>query len=434
MRLLPSAVAVALLVACTGRSDLVPATVHSPGDDTPSPGDDIQSQGGLLDPSFAENGVAIIPLGNGGDTAYDVALQPDGAIVVVGVVPRVGESDFGVIRLTPDGDLDDSFSDDGIVATDIENLSGDGATAVALQANGAIVVVGESWTTGRSVTATRYLPDGTLDPTFGLAGISRPNLGAETWGLDIALQSDNRAAIVGTIRSGSYFDFLLVRLDAAGSVDPTFTGGNVSFGYDDYGYAVGLQRDGAIVAAGDADADFGVLRLSTTGVLDPTFAGDGSQTTDIAGGVDSAHDLAILPSGHIVVVGKSIVDSEREIAIARYDASGVLDSEFGTGGMVTAGIPGAIDIAEAVAIDDTGRIVVAGYVDDGGDTEVELFRLEPDGTPDASFGSGGIARYDVSAGNDTAHGVAIQPNGAIVVVGEARSASSPDFLVMRVLP
>lgn len=180
------------------------------------------------------------------------------------------------------------------------------------------------------------------------------------------------------------------------------------------------------------------LQGITAGILDPTFGTGGIATTNISG-VDIANAIAIQADGKIVIAGYSLdlISSLLDFAVARYNPDGTLDLTFGTGGIVTTNISGS-DIAFAIAIQADGKIVVAGTSSclGTGLCDFALARYNTDGTLDQSFGTGGIVTNDITrTGNtDIVFAVAIQADGKIVAAGEFFSNFGVEFALARYLP
>ncbi|HEX6131454.1 MAG TPA: delta-60 repeat domain-containing protein, partial [Actinomycetota bacterium] len=218
---------------------------------------------GDLDPTFG-GGRVTTNLGSPDDGARSVVVQPDGRVVVVGDTRRARTGgDFAMIRYLTDGSLDPSFSGDGKRTTSFSPVY-DAARDVALQPNGKIVVVGTAAMETRFAVA-RYLPDGSLDPSFHGDGKRTLNLSPsydDAWA--VAIQPDRRIVVAGYTGWGN---FALARFMPNGSLDPSFGGdGRVvtSFGPGwDWAYDVALQANGKIVAVGRTDlgnGNFAVAR------------------------------------------------------------------------------------------------------------------------------------------------------------------------------
>ena len=170
--------------------------------------------------------------------------------------------------------------------------------------------------------------------------------------------------------------------------------------------------------------------MQTSTNLDPSFGTNGVVTTAIGYSGASGQDVAIQGDGKIVVVGFVFSGSEY-FAVVRYTASGALDSSFGNGGVVTTPI-GSIDaLAWSVAIQDDGKIVLAGYARYGGLDHLTVARYTTSGGLDPSFGTGGVVSTPIGSVSAWAWTVAIQDDGKIVAAGDAATSGGSDFAVVR---
>ncbi|HEX2700923.1 MAG TPA: Calx-beta domain-containing protein [Acidimicrobiales bacterium] len=339
---------------------------------------------GSLDTTFDTDGKVTVDIGSGtADVATAVAIQADGKIVVAGNTSS-GGGDLVVVRLTPTGALDTTFDTDGKVTIDVGSSSVDAAVALAVQADGRIVVAGTTSSAGGDFAVVRLTATGSLDPTFDTDGKVTVDIGSTSVdaAAGLALQADGKIVVAGTTGAGAG-NFAVVRITATGSLDATFdTDGKVTTDIGtvsiDAAAAVAVQADGRIVVAGTTGAgDFAVVRYSATGALDTTLDTDGKVTTDIGTvSVDAANAVAVQPDGKIVVVG-STSSSGGDFAVVRYDASGALDVSFsGDGKLVTDIGAATADVARAVAL-QAGKILVAGTTSlNGGD--FALVRVEGD--------------------------------------------------------
>jgi uncharacterized delta-60 repeat protein len=383
---------------------------------------------GDLDPTFGNGGIVISRGSNPNhlDTAWGMAIQPDGKIVVVGG-GTVGENwDFAVVRYNPDGSLDSSFGGTGIVITQLDPINYESAQSVAIQADGKIVVGGAGW-------IVRYNPNGSLDTTFNGTGIVTPGSGV----LSVAVQSDGK--IVATGGDGLASGVALVRYNADGSLDTTFNGTGKVITPGGAANSVAIQSDGRIIAAGSnhfgPNADFMLVRHNADGTPDTSFNGTGKVITPVGNSGGGANDLAIQTDGKIVVVGNSYDSSvSSRLAVVRYNPDGSLDTSFGGTGKILIPASEVSDNASSVAIQPNGKIVVAGSsgrFNIGSDFAV--VRLNPNGSPDTSFNGTGKIITSVDNDFEYASSVAIQADGKIVVAGDAGDNSNvnTDFVVLR---
>jgi uncharacterized delta-60 repeat protein len=372
--------------------------------------------------------------------AEDLAIQPDGKIVAVGEL-QDGSSNwyFGVFRYLPGGELDSGFGDGGWVATDLASF--EFAHAVALQPDGKIVVAGEGdcHLVGCFVLV-RYNEDGSLDTSFsegdGVVQTTFAQFGSLAF--DVATQSNGRIVAAGfRFRGGDAQDdqlFAAARYLPDGQLDRTFSGdgrASLDLGYgDDIARAVAVLPRGKILVAGQGtknrgltEDDFALVRLRRDGTPDATFSGDGVRLINFgARRHDIPYSLDVQQDGKILVAGSSAKEREADprFAIARLDPNGSLAGSFGDGGLLrfTPGPDGGY--AGAVVQHPDGRILVAGrrFVDGQHDSsDWVILRYRPDGSPDPSFGEGGMVTTEFGTGPDRPRAMAVQTDGRIVVGG-----------------
>jgi len=236
--------------------------------------------------------------------------------------------------------------------------------------------------------------------------------------------------------------FPLIALGAAGDLDPTFGGAGYTIAAlgpgADSGEAVVIQGDGKIIVAGasftGADTDFAAIRYDPEGFVDSTFSGDGVVTADFAGGPDYAYDAVLQPEGELILAGSAHSDDAYRFALARFDSNGAPDAAFDGDGLLTISFGSQDASATATALQPDGKIVIAGYVSSGDDSDIALARVHPNGEPDLAFSGDGQTTTPIGDGWERAYDVAIQPDGKIIVVGEDRpggDGTAPHFVVVR---
>ena len=335
---------------------------------------------GNLDTSFGTNGIAATDVGGARDQAHDAALTSDGGIVAVGETdaPGIQKQDFALVRYTPDGTPNTSFGQGGIVTTDFSG-HGDVANAVAVQGDGKIVVAGYAVPPSgihSDFALARYNPDGSLDTSFGIGGRVRTDFGAlsDDDVLALAIQSDGKIVAVGSV--GEHMG--LARYTPSGQLDPTFgTSGVVTVSNLPLANGVALTPSGGILVAGSSAGDFMLVRFGPTGTLDTGFGTLGVVTSDLGGGDDFAEDLTVDAAGRIIVVGRATSPTILDMALARYNPDGTLDTSFANHGTLTADFHGRGEFGQDVALDSAGRIIAAGYTANGSNTEFALMRANP---------------------------------------------------------
>jgi uncharacterized delta-60 repeat protein len=359
---------------------------------------------GLLDPCFNKIGMASTPIGPSA-AANAMALQPDGKIVVVGKASDGKKMDFAVARYTPEGALDDSFGTKGVVLTDFGLASE--ARAVALQDDGKVVAAGSA---GRQMAVARYTADGKADTTFNASG---------TWlGRGTVLQTNSASAVLVQRPSGR----IVVGGSHTSTICPIRLGCETLATFQ----LVGLKPDGT------ADTSF------ASGL---TSIGDGSFAELAA--------LAVQSDGKLIGVGSAAdsVSGKPGLALARWTATGTVDTQFGSNADGTAILVfGDEAAANAVAIQPDQRIVVAGRVLPAGSMRGDSFalaRFTADGKLDHSFGTPirfglrtGTAITSLLDADDSLYAMQLQGDGAIVVAGEARETATKllRFTVLRYTP
>jgi uncharacterized delta-60 repeat protein len=375
---------------------------------------------GRLDTTFGREGTAIANLSDGIDELTALALQGDGIMgagnsgrgLLVARFCRETSSPAAEAPPAPEPAaprrwLDASFGGSGAAFTSFRIGAAEGR-AIAVQPDGRIVVAGRVESPdGKStyIAAARYESDGALDEEFGTDGRTIVDVeGASSEARGVALQEDGKIVVAGAIldRESGGLDFALVRLESDGRVDGSLGGGLVTTdlggGTDDVPCGVAAGQDGKLVAVG--------------------------YTADAAGGREGA------PAGPAGELRKE------RFAVVRYEVDGRLDESFGRGGIATTSFPGDVARAQAVHVLAGGGILVAGFArnpskDYGWDLAAARYR--PDGSLDDSFGDSGLVLIDVERTNDLAYGLAVQPDGKILLAGAATGPGSEEtrFLVVR---
>jgi uncharacterized delta-60 repeat protein len=324
--------------------------------------------GGRLDSTFSNNGTVRTSINRCEcASAYAIAVQPDGKIVVSGETQKMAlwgraHSSIALVRYRRDGKLDRSFGHNGKVVTNL-GRGWDAANAVIVRPSGKIIAAGTAG--GRTFALARYNPDGTLDPTFDDDGKAFADIAAGRWeeADDLAVQLDGKLVAAG---HGPGVEFTLVRFTRSGALDPSFGEAGIvttDFGGEAWATGVTIQANGKIVAAANADG-FVLARYNVDGSLDSAFDGDGEVVTPLPR--SEAGDLVIQEDGRIIAAGGS-----SRFRLARYNPDGSLDSTFGDGGTVSTSFRGQEDWIASVALQANGKIVAVGSTGYWGSDEVD---------------------------------------------------------------
>jgi uncharacterized delta-60 repeat protein len=357
---------------------------------------------GSLDKSFGSGGKVATDFGNS-DIALAVAIQQDDKIVTAGKAFKNGHSSldtgyyFAVARHNSDGSLDTSFGSGGKVTGDLG-----AADALAIQDDGKIVAAGvgldNSQFPAPAFVIARYNIDGSLDTSFGGSGKVTTAFfpgGAVGGGGNtvrgVVIQADGKIVAAGSAFNpvAMRTNYALARYNSDGSLDLSFgSGGKVltSILDDSFAIALTIQSHNKVVVAGSASARdgsgtaFAVARYNSDGSLDATFGAGGKATADFFGIASIVRAVAFRADGEIVAVGSVPRGSKGfDIAVARYNGDGSLDTRFGGGGkIITEVSKDEDDDANAVAIQSDGQIVAAGATETGTDFALARYNTEQD--------------------------------------------------------
>jgi uncharacterized delta-60 repeat protein len=405
----------------------------------------VRGPAGSLDTTFGAGGVSKNPIGQAEDYGYAAALQPDGKLILVGSVKGPNFEDFGIVRFTRDGALDTTFGNGGKVVVDFASAP-DIARAVAVQADGKIVVAGGSNVPGDAerFALLRLNQGGTLDTSFGTGGKFTAAFSGS--GSDRAnallIQPDGKIVAGGQSsffrnNADSGVDFAVARYLPSGAPDTSFgTAGQVTtpistFGGSDKIFGLALQGDRIVAAGGDV---FQLARYTAAGVLDSTF-GNGGKVEKVFPGSSSATSVQVDAQQRLVVGGQDQMNT----AVVRLSENGALDSSFGTAGKTVLKLnPSNWNVTTSVAIQNDGKIVTGSWVYEGNTSNdnFAVTRFNENGQLDTAFGTGGttITRGGANT-RSTPRAALLQPDDRIpatriILAGD----SNYDFTLTRYWP
>jgi uncharacterized delta-60 repeat protein len=348
---------------------------------------------GSLDTNFDSDGKAFADVYPGPYTYHEVAasiaLQADGKVLVAGTSRNDASysNDFALVRFNADGTLDTSFDGDGILTTDLGTYSTDSGKALAVQADGKILLAGIS---NNDFAVVRYNADGSLDTSFGTGGKVLTAIGASIdEAYSLAVQADGKILLAGRTYNGKDYDIALIRYNTNGSLDASFgSGGKVVTAIgkgDEAAYGVAVQADGKILVTGSAylpygnfggaqhSNDFVVVRYNPDGSLDTSF--------------DASHPV-FSKGGPAVVLdsGATLRDAELEAANSYSGATLTLARHGGTNPDDEFSATGTLRFLD-------GKVSVSGRF--GPDYFIDLGTYtQTGGTLTITFSSGGIIGTD----------------------------------------
>lgn len=350
------------------------------------------NEDGSVDNTF--NGIGNIILNIQEDCyAESIREQPDGKIIVVGgAEDSIGEM-IWIMRFTTDGVPDNTFSGDGLITNNLGSTD-TGAEAFGLQPDGKILIAGyvggyAGNNYADSFYVARFLSNGELDHSFSDDGIVKTFIGESTADVNmLMLQPDGKIIIGGSAIFNGAEDFALARYNSNGTLDNTFSGDgiqHITFSNDDDEIQDGvIDPDGKIVVAGYAfnpatnENDYGIARFNPDGTLDNSFHGNGMALTYITERSDGAYCMLRQPDGKYVMAGMAHSDGQNGFALtfARVNPNGTLDNTFDGDGVYTLeNEAGTESLIYDIALQSDGKIVGAGLFRTNPLNQVMLYRI-----------------------------------------------------------
>lgn len=328
------------------------------------------SSSGLPDPTFGAEGIAATRIGHWLEPSA-LAVQLDGKILVVGQASGFSPLTVRLMRFEPDGALDTSFGENGGISLTVQGLAY--TSKLVLQPDGKVLVSGATGEPPFDVVLHRRLRDGRPDLTFGVDGKVVVGLGASYEApSDVALLPDGRIVVAGITNATGTTGFLALRLAPNGALDSSFGVGGfavIDFGDGARGGATNVVPlpDGKIVLGGISDLDLVLIRLTAEGHVDAGFgtASTGRVRIEVPGAASPPAGLARI-GGRLLLSGSvsdSISGGDTDVLVVRTSLDGVLDSSFGSGGLLRASFGDAtLEGATAASVSPDGRLVVAGHL------------------------------------------------------------------------
>jgi len=387
---------------------------------------DCYSGSGCLDPAFGSLGKVLVDVGSDTKTIFALAVQSDGKIVAAGY--RIAASDnwsWVIGRFSSAGVVDTTFGTGGFVTLDITPSGGELPRELAIQPDGRIVVAGRL---NDLPTVVRLTSGGALDTSFGTGGkVVVGWAGVYSVG-GLAIQSDGKIIVSGVASGvGTY----VRRLGATGITDKTFGSKGDRLISNVFITDLALQSTGRIVAAGSHSSGNAVVaRLTDSGTLDNSFGSKGITQADFGSPNDVFLELSVASDDSQAAVGIAIDTSTSgsgNMAVGRFSASGAPVTTFGSNGRVLLDMHGWNDRANGVAVQSDGRVLFSGwaYTASGGRKNAIVGRLLGNGTLDTSFGAGGVTETEFGA---LLHGEPITmltSGGQLIVGGGVGQSTSP---------
>jgi uncharacterized delta-60 repeat protein len=391
---------------------------------------------GALDATFDKDG-KVTTLVNGYPVSLNaIGIQSDNKILAAG-----NNGDFTLIRYNTNGSLDPTFSDDGMVSTDIKSFDNFSNCLILLPDRKIIVGGYSSNKREEKINLLKYNTDGTLDNSFNSGGIVELNINfTQSMASSMKILDNGKIIVGGTASFQSYDHHTSTLYSKDGQLDPTYNGNGIFIGWGldpTYCTDLAVQRDGKIVQVGydrnkwDPDV-FMLHRILQDGHGDRSFGDIGFLTTDVGPSSDRASCVAIQADDKILVGGYSHNGNDWDFSLVRYLPNGTLDPGFSNDGKVITDIGSVNNGPEAIALQKDGKIILGGFTEVNNQLQFALLRYTPEGMLDPSFNTTGKVILNVSPdGDESIYAVLVQDDGKILVAGDAFNGTNTDFAIIR---
>jgi uncharacterized delta-60 repeat protein len=393
----------------------------------------------VLDPNFGDNGIKRINFGSNFNDSPNDILLPDDKILIAGQSTSSYDYFIAMSQLMSNGQPDlTSFGIDGEVL--LHFVLRDHTNDVERQSDGKILVVGaEAVGNGTSqITPSlyRFNSDGTLDTTFADSGKAvhrfTGNSAGELYGIKVL--PDGRILTAGA--SIGTKGFGAMRFLPNGELDPNFgVNGIARISYDFAYHSVAclFLADTAIVVVtvDNNPSNFVLVMMDSSGNPHLAFGNNGIVETDIVAkyNFSGGESLALTKDGKILLAGTTPNSDPTKFSIFRFNVNGVIDSTFGTDGRTDIEFGTGSDICYDMKIDNDGKILLIGE----GNNQPGLARLNPDGTPDTTFAPDGWFTINLNNNSGTHYltSCILLQNGDILTAGYDFVSNAGDFMVAR---
>lgn len=387
------------------------------------------AQPGALDPTFSGDGILVKDLAGANDETRAVTILPDGRIVAAGWIMNFDFATPFVQQFLPDGETDLDFGTSSLTYVPGVNELRQ-PYAVDVQSTGAIIVAGIVYNESLDANAMlfRLLADGTLDESFGGTGFVSSDFGAEfgiqsAWAMKVL--PDDRILVTGEEGDNG---LVCVRFTADGEMDGTFGTGGIAYGGVPFsnGLCMDVQPDGYIVCGGfrlEGDPNWLLVRFDPEGELDPDFGTGGVVTVDLGGtAVETMSSVTIMPDGRIAACGYYGFNGLDDVpAVGLFLSDGTSDPSFDGDGVLSMPYPAPQwGQARAILAQPDGKLVVSGFRVDPSEPDSSnfmLMRLTDDGGLDPSFAAGELIHTMVTTASSRAYAMAFAPEHRILLAG-----------------
>jgi len=351
--------------------------------------------------TYSAPGSVIVDVAGYGDDAHDVVLQPDGTILVAGFSDHSDQLDdgydFSLAHLTADGSLDSSYGHAGRLVIH-KQIAVEKTYNLQVQADGAVVTAHA----GHDATPIiqRWGADGKADSAFDSNALASLPSG---FGDAPLVQGNTDGTLLVAAVVGSQLH--VAQLLADGTLDSSFgNAGTLTLQAGaplQFVESITALADGGLLLHAAPSVQNSLFKYTADGLLDTSFGDNGRVALD---GVASYRgDVAVQEDGKLLL---ATTTDFHDFAVLRLNADGSRDTGFGTDGLVSVDLPGDSAQATTIAVQDDGKLLVAGYAYANGGEDLATVRLNSDGSLDTGYGSAdGNTRLVGSAGSDVLQGL-----------------------------
>ncbi len=396
---------------------------------------------GFVDNSFGSQGRVRISRTVDLDVANALAVDSSNNIFVGGYSGNGSTYDLMLAKLSPSGVLDNSFDNDGIM---IVPISGTDEYGMVMQrdANGQLVLGGYSnirnSTASNTIVIARITPQGNLDSTWDGDGKVQLNFASSSESITtLGYQTDGKILASGT----SNGKLVLARMNQQGSLDPSFDqdGWTPLQSWDSGNRSITKVMEdpnGRILVTGATNQRFAISRYLQNGQLDTSFDGDGSvflRLGAIASASDIIQDIAFQPDGKIVAIGSTRNNTNWNMVVMRFLEDGSLDTSFDGDGTKVFAYNSNDNFARRVSLQPDDKILIGGFAKFGPNNDFTLTRLLPNGDFDPSFSDDGMQVLAVGPQGDAVVDMVLQTDGKILVGGQSFEAGLSRAAIVRFL-
>ena len=394
-----------------------------------------------VDVTFATSGFAIHNFGFGDDEALALAVQPDGKYIIAGYSNDGAVSNMTVARYLASGVPDVSFGDEGIFFQNLGN--GDSiARSVVVQKDGRVLLAVSSHGVESDLVIIALNSDGYLDPTFGDDGqVVFGTEGEEIIAADIKTAEDGSLVIEATIQGNdSTRHILFAKIDATGNRDDDFGDSGVirqEQAASTEMHALAVLDDDKILAAGSIDVEgilrAGLLRRNSDGTTDGTFGNGGELLLELEGENATINDIWVEPGGELLLAGFAADTEQRRAFVLRLKSDGSIDEDFAGGTGVFYSSMESDTIANAVAVQPDGTVVLAGFSSSEQGKDVVLWSLSVEQGETVLAPEFTVSRIitDIGSDDDMCYAMTPLPSGQILAAGSFNNGSDRDFALIR---